>query len=346
MLREAESTLTQALLAAICLVGLPGRLLGESQPGLRIGRARKAAWEERAMKTTIVDGRGRAQDGFSSLPRSGLRCPLGAPGWIDIAVKEWDAWRFAAAGSSGRDPLSAERRRANGFADGGGIPERQRLGARRPGILDHRLADVLVWQSGSAIEHMMGLTRDAQGMRKREFLSQRHVSMTPRRNPPLDPFTSVARAAGRLEPEADGGRARGLLRPLSRGRPSRRRLEARPGRRRRRLQPLRQRLEIGRCRRAVRGHARLSSTHVAQPRLSRCLPDRTADLRGCHRDSSDCQSGPLLLTYRRVILPIGGGEHPALSARRDAQPERHPSRSRSGRRTWRRPPVAGAAPST
>ena len=115
------------------------------------------------MTTTIIDGRGRVRHGSAS---------------ADIAVEDKGCVALRRRGDRAVEiryrPSTVKPRallRTVQLLGGSGDREHHILQA-----WDTDWQTALVGNRAAAIEHLMGLTTDAQSTRKRDFLSQRHAS--------------------------------------------------------------------------------------------------------------------------------------------------------------------------
>jgi hypothetical protein len=264
--------------------------------------------------TTIVDGQGRARDGYSSLPRSRPRCSHGESESADAAVKDKG---FVAVRRHGSRSVEI----------------RWRPSAVKPRALqkaiellsnnDWERFVLTSWTTGwqtslvgtlpAAIQHLIGLTTAAQSTRERDFRAHRYAPKSIAADAAFARIQDAWRAAR-------GVRTRGLIEAVT---------EA----------------ACGRCLEVVPqdGASRLVLDAVGNGYSLYGRGWRAVAVGGRFEDMPDFEyaqwaaqsyrevfragqpifeeisaavrlprSGRFLLTYRRVILPVGGGEHPAL----------------------------------
>jgi hypothetical protein len=265
------------------------------------------------MKTTIVDGRGLAHDGFSSLPRSKLRSLTGSQ-LSDYAVKDKGFVVLHRDGSR-----SVEIRYRPSVVKPKALLKTIELLA----IDDWERFVLTSWITGwqtslfgnrvAAIQHLIALPTAAQSTRKRDFWAHRHA-----------PGAIAADAAfGRIWDAwraARGAKTRGLIEAVTEASCGRY-LEVVP-------QDGASRLVMDAVGSGYSLYGRGWKSVAVGGRFED-MPDfeyaqwAAQGYRDAFRTGQPIfediaaavrlpRSGRFLLTYRRAILPIGGGEHPAL----------------------------------
>lgn len=266
------------------------------------------------MTTTIIDAEGQVWDGSSSLLRSKLRCPLAGPELADFAVKNMG---FVVLRRYG--PRSVEIRHRPSRVEPIALLKAVQW------LTDHDWDRIVLtswlaeWRTSltgdlaDAIQHLMGVVAAAQGTRQRDFQVQRHAS------------DAIATDAGfaRIQDAwraAHGVKDQGLIETVAEASCGRY-LEVVP-------QDAASRLVIGAVGNGYSLYGRGWKSVAVGGRFED-MPDyeyaqwaaqgyRDA-FRGGQPIFEDITAairiprcGRLRLTYRRVILPIGGGKHPTL----------------------------------
>ena len=252
------------------------------------------------MRTTIVDGRGRVRNGSA---------------WADIAIED----KGCVALRSHGDRAIEIRYRPGAVKPRALLRTVQLLDGTRKWDRHVLMAWIEDWQTtliGSrtaAIEHLMGLVTDTQSTRKRDFLSQRHAASAAMRDP------AFARLQDAWQ-SARGRKRQGLMqavREASRGRY----LEVAPqqGASRLVLDAVGDAYSLyGNGWRSMAVGGRFEDMPDFEYARWAAQAYREAFRTGqpVFEDVSAVvrllRTGRLLLTYKRVILPVGRGEHPTM----------------------------------